>query len=150
MDRERITAQERGGAPVQRRRTSPETLRLRRAWPTFTVGDIGTSLKFYRDTLGFVVDEIWEREGRRVGAALLAGSVQIMLSEDDGAKGAGRDKGLGFRLHLTTIQDIDALAESVVARGGALETPPEEMPWGVRAFTVVDPDGYRLTISSEG
>jgi len=130
-------------------RANPETLRLRRVSPSLTVGDIGTSLKFYRDTLGFLVDEIWEQEGRRVGAALIAGSVQLMLTLDDGARGADRTKGDGFRLHLTTVQNVDDLAARVEKRGCTLEARPADAPWGGRAFTVVDPDGFRLTIASE-
>ena len=106
-------------------------------------------MQFYRDTLGFVVDEIWEQEGRSVGAALVAGDVHLMLTLDDGAKGVGRSKGDGFRLHLTTVQDVDDLAGRVARRGGTLEAPPADVPWGGRSFTVVDPDGFRLTIASE-
>lgn len=135
--------------PDRSRRSNPETLRLRRVTPSFTVADIGESLKFYRDLLGFVVDEIWEHEGRRVGAALVAGSVTLLLSEDDGAKGADRTKGDGLRLHLSTVQDVDHLAATVEARGGTLHEGPTDMPWGARAFTVVDPDGFKLTIAAE-
>jgi uncharacterized glyoxalase superfamily protein PhnB len=131
------------------RRSDPETLRLRRVTPSLTVGDVGESLKFYRDLLGFVVDEIWEHEGKRVGAALVAGSVTLLLSLDDGAKGNDRTKGEGFRLHLSTVQDVDHLAAKVEARGGTLQEGPTDMPWGSRAFTVIDPDGFKLTIAAE-
>jgi uncharacterized glyoxalase superfamily protein PhnB len=30
-----------------------------------------------------------------------------------------------------------------------LETEPADMPWGARVFRLVDPDGYKLSISSE-
>lgn len=133
----------------QRSRSSPETLRLRRVTPSLTVSDVGESLKFYRDMLGFIVDEIWEHEGRRVGAALVAGSVTLLLSLDDGAKGPDRVKGQGFRLHLSTIQDVDQLAATLEARGGRLQEGPVDMPWGARAFTVIDPDGFTLTIAAE-
>ncbi|MEX2467222.1 MAG: VOC family protein [Gemmatimonadota bacterium] len=135
--------------PEMAPRSSPETLRLRRVTPAITVDDVDESLKFYRDLLGFVVDEIWEQEGRRVGAALVAGSVTLLLSLDDGDKGADRVKGQGFRLHLSTIQDVDHLAAKVEARGGSLHEGPTDMPWGARAFTVIDPDGFKLTIAAE-
>lgn len=131
------------------RRRSPETLRLRRVTPAFTVSDVDTSLAFYRDVLGFVVDEIWEHEGERVGAALVAGSVTLLLSRDDGAKGTARAKGAGFRLHLSTAQDVDRLASMVEERGGSLHEGPTDMSWGARAFTVIDPDGFKFTIAAE-
>lgn len=133
----------------ERQRSNPETLRLRRVTPAFTVSDVGESLKFYRDLLGFVVDEIWEHEGRRVGAALVAGSVTLLLSLDDGTKGMDREKGGGFRLHMSTVQDVDLLAATIESRGGTLQDGPTDMPWGVRAFTVTDPDGFKLTIAAE-
>ena len=138
-------------APAQelRQRSSPETLRLRRVTPSFTVGDVAESLKFYRDVMGFVVDEIWEHEGRRVGAALVAGSVTLLLSEDDGKAGTDRVKGQGFRLHLSTAQDVDTLASHVRERGVELHEGPTDMPWGARAFTVIDPDGFKLTVAAD-
>ena len=138
-----------GPAQEQKQRNSPETLRLRRVTPSFTVKDVGESLTFYRDVMGFVVDEIWEHEGRRVGAALVAGSVTLLLTEDDGKAGTDRTKGLGFRLHLSTAQDVDVLASYVRERGVELHEGPTDMPWGARAFTVVDPDGFKLTVAAE-
>lgn len=132
-----------------KQRSSPETLRLRRVTPALTVGDLETSLNFYRDTLGFIVDEIWEQEGRRVGAALVAGAVTLLLSQDDGAKGTDRVKGQGFRIHLSTAQDVDQIADHITGQGGVLSEGPMDMPWGARAFTIVDPDGFTLTISAE-
>lgn len=136
-------------AQEQKQRSSPETLRLRRVTPSFTVGDVGESLTFYRDVMGFVVDEIWEHEGRRVGAALVAGSVTLLLTEDDGKAGSDRAKGQGFRLHLSTAQDVDVLASYVRERGVELHEGPTDMPWGARAFTVIDPDGFKLTVAAD-
>jgi predicted enzyme related to lactoylglutathione lyase len=45
---------------------------------------------------------------------------------------------------------VDELAAAIEARGGTLESPPADMPWGARAFSLVDPDGYKITIASEG
>ena len=132
-----------------KQRSSPETLRLRRVTPSFTVGDVSESLAFYRDVMGFIVDEIWEHEGRRVGAALVAGSVTLLLNEDDGKAGTDRNKGQGFRLHLSTAQDVDVLASYVRERGVELHEGPTDMPWGARAFTVIDPDGFKLTVAAE-
>ena len=83
------------------------------------------------------------------GAALVAGVARLMLSQDDWAKGRDRVKGQGLRLHLSTTQDVDHVAAAIKARGGELESEPADMPWGTRAFDLVDPDGFLLTISSE-
>jgi uncharacterized glyoxalase superfamily protein PhnB len=48
---------------------------------------------------------------------------------------------------LTTADDIDAIAARARAAGATLDTEPAVM-WGVRAFRLRDPDGFRWTISS--
>ncbi len=115
---------------------------------SLTVRDLVTSVAWYGDVVGFTVDRRHEREGRLIAVSLRAGQVRVLLTQDDGSRGPERPKGAGFSLQLTTAQDIDALAATVQARGGALECAPFSTPWGVRAFRFADPDGFRFTISS--
>ena len=131
------------------RRTDPETFRARALGASLTVRDLATSLAWYRDVVGFYVDRVMERDGKPRTAVLKAGSVRILLNQDDGARGWDRVKGEGFSLMLTTAQSVDAIANRIRERGGALETEPADMPWGARAFRVRDPDGYKWAISSE-
>jgi len=98
--------------------------------------------------LGFAVKERWEQAGKLEGVEMVAGKVSFMLGQDDWKKGRDRVKGEGFRIYCTTRQDVDGLAEQVTAHGGTLVQEPRDGPWG-RAFTVDDPDGFRITISSE-
>lgn len=132
------------------RRDKPESLRLRDLSAGLTVDDLDESLHWYRDVIGFTVDDEIEHEGRVVGVSLVAGEVRLFLSQDDWAKGRDRVKGQGIGLYMSTVQDVDTLAEQIEARGGELASRPTDMPWGARAFSVVDPDGFRLTISKEG
>jgi uncharacterized glyoxalase superfamily protein PhnB len=81
--------------------------------------------------------------------SLKAGLVRILLNQDDGARGSDRVKGEGFSLQITTGQSVDAIANRIKGAGGTLATEPADMPWGVRAFRVMDPDGFRLAFSSE-
>lgn len=135
-------------AEERRTRGAPQTLRLRSISPAITVNDLQKSIAWYRDVVGFVVGEQWERDGQLRGVELRAGATRLMLGQDDWAKGKDRRKGLGLRLHLATAQDIDELAATIKERGGTLATEPTDMPWGTRAFDLVDPDGFALTISS--
>lgn len=132
---------------VRQARQQPESLRLRSAGPSFTVNDIQKSLAFYRDVLGLTVKERWEQEGVLRGVELVAGSVSFWLGQDDWKKGRDRVKGQGFRMYCGTAQDIDTLARQIEARGGTLLEKPKDQPWGGRAFAVVDPDGFVMTIS---
>ena len=128
-----------------RQRRQPETLRLRSLIPTLTVDDVGRSLAWYRDVLGFVEAQRWEEEGRMVGAHVRAGSCDLYLTQDDWKKGRDRKKGVGLRFHYETAQDVDALAERIRAAGGTLQEGPVDR-WEFRQLTVVDPDGFILSI----
>jgi len=130
-------------------RAKPETLRMKAASPSFTVNDLERSLAWYRDVLGFAVEERWEREGKLVGVGLQAGGVFFMLGQDDWKKGRDRKKGEGFRIHCMTTQDVDALATGILARGGTLDQEPRDQPWGMRDFTLTDPDGFKITIAAD-
>ncbi len=124
------------------------TLNLGGVMPAITVSDLGASIAWYRDVMGFVVAREIEHEGQRVGAMISAGSVQFMLGQDDFAKGRDRQKGIGFRLYCVSEQDIDELAATIKARGGTLDQEPTDQPWGARDLAVSDPDGFKISISS--
>jgi uncharacterized glyoxalase superfamily protein PhnB len=115
---------------------------------SLTVKDLAASLAWYRDVLGFTVDEEYQHEGKLMGAGLTAGNVFLMLVQDDGAKGWDRIKGEGMSFYFSTEQDIDDLAARIKAAGGTLDSEPADMPWGARIFRLADPDGFKLTISS--
>ena len=116
---------------------------------SLTVKDLNKSVSWYTDSLGFTIDQRHEREGKLVAVALKAGDIRLLLNQDNGAKGWDRTKGEGFSLQITTGQSIDAIANRIKEHGGKLETEPADMPWGARVFRVVDPDGFKLAISSE-
>lgn len=129
-------------------RKKPESLRVRTITASLTVADLQRSLAWYRDVVGFTVGEVWEHGGKVGGVELKAGSAYLMLSQDDWAKGRDRVKGVGVGLYLNTAQDVDEVAAAIKARGGTLASEPTTQSWGTRSFALVDPDGFRLTISS--
>ncbi len=132
---------------AHKKRKEPETLRLRKVSPGYTVNDIEKSLAWYRDVLGGVVAERWEREGKLMGATIRTGSVEVYLGQDDWKLGRDRRKGEGFRIYCSTAQNIDKLAAGIKARGGILLHEPRTEPWGERDFAIADPDGFKITIS---
>jgi uncharacterized glyoxalase superfamily protein PhnB len=143
-------AARRSSARVAKRRVSrqePESLRLRSSTPSLTVNDIEASLAWYGDVLGFTLKERWMHDGKLMGAEILAGTVTFYLGQDDWKKGRDRVKGEGFRIYCETVQDVDALAAQVKARGGRILEDPHDEPWGARAFAVQDLDGFKITIS---
>jgi uncharacterized glyoxalase superfamily protein PhnB len=133
------------------RKSSRETqsLVLSDASPSFTVNDLEKSLAWYRDVLGFSVEETWDDAGKVVGVSLRAGGVSFMIGQDDWKKGRDRKKGEGFRMFCMTKKNIDALAERIKARGGTLDHEPTDQSWGVRDISLTDPDGFKITIAAE-
>ncbi|HEX9887829.1 MAG TPA: VOC family protein [Longimicrobiales bacterium] len=129
-------------------RTHPETLRLKSVSAALTVNDLQVSLDWYCGIVGFHLESRFEHEGVLRGAELVAGDQAIVLSQDDWAKGRDRPKGQAIRLYFQTSQDVDEVAAAITARGGTLASDPADMPWGARAFNLVDPDGFHMTISS--
>ena len=134
-------------ARLQRRQ--PESLRLRSMAASLTVRDLEKSVAWYRDVLGFVVGERWQEGGQTRGVQMKAGACDLMLGQDDFAKGQDRQKGEGVRLWVATVQDISELAGRVKATGWRLDREPSETPWGDWAFALTDPDGFKLTIIQE-
>jgi catechol 2,3-dioxygenase-like lactoylglutathione lyase family enzyme len=131
---------------VEKRRRDPETLRLRSIAPNMTVNDLERSKAFYTDVLGFIVKDRWTDDaGTLRGLTLQAGVCELNLSQDDWAKGRDRKKGVGVRIMGETAQDVDALAARVKAAGLTLAHEPRD-EWGVRAFSIDDPDGYHITL----
>lgn len=124
-----------------------EPLALRSASPSFTANDLEKSLAFYRDVLGFAVEETWKNEGKVLGVSLKAGDVSFMIAQDDWKKGRDRQKGEGFRIYCETKKSVDDLAKRIEAKGGTLDQGPTDQPWGAREISVTDPDGFKITIA---
>lgn len=116
---------------------------------SLSVNDLQKSLAWYRDVVGFTEGERYERDGSLKAVVLEAGDIQILIGQDDGAKGVNRTKGQGMSFQFTTNQSIDDIANRIKANGGALESEPIDTPWGARTFRLSDPDGFRFVISSE-
>ena len=125
-----------------------DSLALQSASPSFTVNDLDRSLGWYRDVLGFAVEETWKNDaGKVVGVSLKAGGVSFMIGQDDWKKGRDRTKGEGFRLYCETRKNVDDLAKRIEAKGGRLDSGPTDQPWGSREVSLTDPDGFKITIS---
>lgn len=77
--------------------------------PGITVDDLARSIAFY-EALGFSVGDRWEGNGTLLGVMMQAGRQQIGLNQDDWKKGRDRKKGIGFRLHIETAQNVDEIA----------------------------------------
>jgi len=117
---------------------------------SLTCKDIHASIRFYRDAIGFGVEQSFMHEGKVVGAIISAGDCRIVLNQDDGQLGWDRIKGQGFYLQIgvAAAADVDAAAERIKAAGAALLSEPADRPWGARMFQFLDLDGFKLGVST--
>lgn len=113
--------------------------------PLLNVEDVGSAAYFYKDALGFRLEESYERDGELVWAFLSFGSVRIMLhqppwAESDARRGAQAWTGTVLFLW---VEDARALHADLTARGyevSALKAAEN----GAEEFYMRDPDGYEL------
>ena len=129
--------------------TTQEAVQISAIVPTLTVDDLQKSITFY-EALGFAIDERWEEKGTLFGVMLRAGKTQIGLNQDDWKKGRDRQKGIGVRLSIaTTPGNVDEIATRAKNAGITLKSEPRDTKWKSRAFEVIDPSGFLLTVFSE-
>ncbi len=117
---------------------------------SLTCKDLEASIRFYRDAIGFTVEQTYESNGRVAAAVVVAGDCRIVLNQDDGKLGWDRVKGQGFylQINVTAPADVDAAAARIRAAGGKLIDEPADRYWGVRMFQFNDLDGFKLGVST--
>lgn len=125
-----------------------EALQVSAFIPILTVDDLEKSIAFY-EAFGFGIGERWEENGTLFGVMLSAGKSQLALNQDDWKKGRDRTKGIGVRVFMSTNQDVDEIAARAKRAGITLKSEPHDTEYKSRAFEVIDPTGFLLTISSE-
>jgi catechol 2,3-dioxygenase-like lactoylglutathione lyase family enzyme len=106
---------------------------LRHAIPELPCNDVAAAVAHYRDVLGFRInyaqDDIGIMDRDSVTVALIARSE--------------RHRGIGSCYMY--VRDADALHAELRSRGANVQGGPVSMPWGLRQFRVLDPDGNQIT-----
>ena len=118
------------------------------------VADLGTSVAFYTEVLGFHVTRADPGYvSVRHGSAVLGLGPVAKLPEKGGGPGFTRqrlhaDRGAGVEivLELDDLDELRALYRNCLTRGVVAEALREQ-PWGLQDFRVVDPDGYYLRVT---
>ena len=122
---------------------------IKEAVPFFGVKDIGISLRYYIDGLGFVMKNKWIHEGKLRWCWLQQDGAALMLQEfwKDGPHAGVPEGKLGLGVSIC-FQCGDALAiyRSITSRGIQADTPfVGNAMW---VTSVEDPDGYKLVFES--
>ena len=116
-------------------------------FPTLAVGDVGASVGWYSEVLGFgTVFVLPGSDGEPVlGHLRWRTYADLLLVPDEGGSDSSGRKGVGVSLSfLVGDVSVDAMAEQLTGLGVELEEGPVTRPWNTREIVVADPDGYRL------
>ncbi|WP_293399783.1 VOC family protein [Phenylobacterium sp.] len=113
------------------------------------VGDVGRSVAFYRDVLGF--DVLREAPGGYVSigrrGAVLGLSAASQLPADHPVRPEpGHRVGLGVEL-VIEVEDVAASHARAVASRQPGISGLVEQPWGLTDFRVLDPDGFYVRVT---
>ena|ERR1700733_6113795 len=128
--------------------------------PLIGVFDMPTSLKFYRDVLGFEIvaasPEVVTPEGRfshwmwlRLGGAEVMLNTQYDSGERPASPSPERNDVHGDTSFYIGCADVEGTYEELKQRG-LVADPPKKALYGLKLFSVKDPDGYALVFQETG
>lgn len=113
------------------------------------VSDMKQSLEFY-NALGFTKgsDGVIDDKGSQ-WSSLLMGDAELWITREDIVQDFDPDeeRGNGVNIYLT-VDNVDATYEKI-EMNATIVKDIETMYYGLRQFSVVDPDGYLLTINMQ-
>jgi lactoylglutathione lyase len=123
---------------------------IQKLTPNLIVSNVERSLSFYRDILGFTVENTVPDSGPLVFASVQAGPVEIFLNAPEPAIAeypAFKDRPIGGTLTLfVQVARIADVYESLKNRVKVV-MPLEKKWYGVTEFAFEDPDGYLITFA---
>jgi uncharacterized glyoxalase superfamily protein PhnB len=108
---------------------------MERAMPELPLDDVPAGVKHYRDILGFRVNY----EQHDIGV-LDRDDVRVLL-----VARTPQHRGIGSASFY--VHDADALHAELIEKGADVQGKPISQPWGLREFSVLDPERNRLTFA---
>lgn len=121
------------------------------ATPYLTVKGADKATEFYKQVFGAVeVTRLVDPSGNIMHAELKVGRAPIMLSEESLAWGARSPTTIGDSASTVVlyVEDVDAIFAKATAAGVKVAMPVQNMFWGDRSASIVDPFGHKWMIST--
>lgn len=110
-----------------------------------SVANLGRSIAFYRDILGFDVRRFAAGDGVTAQAEAVSGPAKIQFTTEESAIDSTLElRPRGHAILFFGTNDVEAMREAVVARGGK-PSELEKANWiKMQVFEIRDPDGHTL------
>ncbi len=116
--------------------------------PLLAVRNIKETIEFYTNVLGFEMGMVFpDAENPEYADLSKDGMVLMVIPAKDHGISAEERFGIGITLYLNIDGDIDEYYHELKKNGVSFTEDIKDEPYGVRDFTVADPDGYRLAFT---
>jgi uncharacterized glyoxalase superfamily protein PhnB len=116
--------------------------------PTLAVRDMKATLDYYVNMLGFKAGMTFPSLDEPEYADISKdGMVLMFVPTKNLGITSGEKLGTGVNLYLQIDGDIDVYYYQLKKRGVNITVDIKDEPYGIRDFTVQDPDGYLLTFN---
>ncbi len=112
-----------------------------RTVPDIRALDLSVSRSFYQDLLGFKV--VMDQANMVMFASPTEPKQQVTLN-GDAAESAALPP--GFAMDVGFPENVSELHERAVNQGCIIVEPLEDKPMGIRRFSLLDPNGVRITV----
>ena len=117
------------------------------------VNDMGNMIRFYRDVLGF---EIEEDENTSNVYLLKDGTLFLLYGRNDFEKMTNRkyeylknvNGHFEIALYVDTFEEVDIEYHKAIEKGAVPILEPTTEPWGQRTCYIADPEGNLIEIGS--
>jgi catechol 2,3-dioxygenase-like lactoylglutathione lyase family enzyme len=106
--------------------------------PIFSVRDLRSSQRYFRDVLGFKIE--WEDGNPPDFTSVSRSGARLFMCH--GCQ--GKPGSWAFSIS----KDVDQLHEELKRKGALIRRPPTNEPWRMREMQVADPDGNVIRFAS--
>jgi uncharacterized glyoxalase superfamily protein PhnB len=119
--------------------------------PVLSLRDAAGGIEFYKRAFG--AEELFRMlrpDGKIMHAELRIGTSRVMLGEEAPERDCHSPQSLGATpvQFYAYVEDVDAALRKAVAAGAKETMPVQDMFWGDRVGSVVDPYGHRWSLAT--
>ena len=114
---------------------------ITRIIPEIRSNNVAATRDFYTSMLGLVID--MEESDFLMMSSPANPSAQLIVN-DNGHPGLPP----GFAVDAGNVERLQQIYQSVTEHGLPIVEPLTDKPWGIRRFSVIDPNGVRVTVIS--